>query len=201
MIQSEVINYLRQICRSVNPLVVLGDFNLPNINRSNPGLTKLDMLNNYFLDAIMDEIGLYWLVAQLTRQNIFDLAFVTCPNNVYQCCFEALLATSDHSSISLPIIIDISETENAIEIQKNIKFGKVNNAHAFSLLGSVDWRSVFADCGHVDDYVEVFMHIIDSMLMLSFPEHRFRPNKLRSLMSRDARRLILKKTGSAEAHD
>ena len=190
-----LMNYLHKASSGADSFIVLGDFNFPNINWANPSYTVRDGLSDSF-QAAMDEIGLFQLVNQPTRNNnILDLALVSCPVNISDCSVRAPIGNSDHSAVAITLNVDLlnAHYSNNAQIIRKFDCNRVDIGQAAKIIGNICWRSVFSECRHVDDYVSTFMAIVTDALSQSTPTHRVRLNKPRSLVPKDVRQLILKK--------
>ena len=77
--------------------------------------------------------------------------------------------------------------------QCNIDIKSINVLLAAILLASVNWRSVFANDRHIDDFVCSCMHILSDVITQSAPATSTRINKAKSILPYHIRRLIIRK--------
>ena len=109
---SSDIDYLKELERSLSliertgnnlSILLLGDFNLPQIVWSTPSPTCPDSLSSTFC-AIIADYFLHQLVLQPTReQNILDLVFITAPELVKDLEICLPIGGSDHCSIEFKL--------------------------------------------------------------------------------------------------
>ena len=77
--------HLTQINEAANNLIILGDFNFPHIDLTNPSYTKRDGLGDIF-QAALDDMGLFQCVTKPTYNNhILDLALLSDFNCLIEC--------------------------------------------------------------------------------------------------------------------
>ena len=72
-----LIQHLAQINEAADNRIILGDFNFPHIDWTNPSCIKRDGLGNIF-QAALDDMGLFQCVTKPTHNNhILDLALLS----------------------------------------------------------------------------------------------------------------------------
>ena len=98
--------------RSGNNLttLLLGDFNLPNVDWSNPSAPiGYDALSSTFC-SISQDYFFYQMVLNPTRDDkILDLVLSTAPDRLFDLGVNEGLGNSDHNSIEFLSLIHISE--------------------------------------------------------------------------------------------
>jgi hypothetical protein len=140
----------------------------------------------------MDYLGLTQIVDQPTRGNvILDLVLVSHPAEVVVCDVIPPIANSDHMALLLRIDIPFKSTSN--KNSDHVDFDRANVEYAAHMLSLINWIDEFAECRHVDDYVTAFMFILHEILQLSLPAIHRRPNKPRNLITKQIRKLVVKK--------
>ena len=122
-------------------------------------MTKCDGIHNEFQGA-MFEMSLVQFVHVPTRgENILDLVFVTCLNNVVDCEIISPISTSDHRAILHRHLLYSNLKEVREESFDDLDFRRMDVGRANACLCSVNGRSIFATARTVDDYVAKFMAV------------------------------------------
>jgi hypothetical protein len=187
------IEQLEAINSSADVRILAGDFNLPHINWVKPSLTRRDNVSNVFQQAC-DEMGVTQCVTSNTLGNhVLDLVLLSHPNNLAECKCCPPIATSDHQAVLFAVSM-----KRAIQTRKQRSvqpiFDKADLQYAAQQLLTVNWRIVFSNDRHVDDYVASFMSVFVSILTKSLLANvsPSRPNHAR-IVPKHIRALTLKK--------
>ena len=97
-------NLIREVCQKFE-VVIMGDFNYPNIDWDNNVIAKGQGIE--FLE-VLDDCFLYQLVKECTRDNaILDLVLSSCEKRVHNLTVSDHLGESDHNSIKFDIIFQV----------------------------------------------------------------------------------------------
>ena len=78
-------------------------------------------------------------------------------------------------------------------LRGNIDAKSINVQVTAKFLASVNWRNVFANDRHVDDYLSSCMHILSDIITQSVSVTSARINKAKSILPKHIRRLIKRK--------
>jgi len=114
-------NLIREVCHK-NEVIIMGDFNFPNIDWENNLIVKGQ--GSEFLEVI-DDCFLYQLVKDFTRDNaILDLVFSSCENKVHNLTVCDHLGESDHNSIKFDVKFKVTEvnSERVVPCFRNVNF-------------------------------------------------------------------------------
>ena len=127
---SSDIDYLKELDRSLSliersgnylSILLLGDFNLPQIVWSTPSPTCPDSLSSTFF-AIIADYFLHQLVFQPNReQNILDLVFITAPELVKDLEICQPVGGSDHCSIEFNLKLKFQRPERSCRLVYNYR--------------------------------------------------------------------------------
>ena len=123
---SSDIDYLKEFERSLSliessgnnlSILLLGDFNPPQIVWSTPSPTCPDSLSSTFCAIIADYFLINQLVLQPTReQNILDLVFITAPELVKDLEICQPVGGSDHCSIEFTPKLKFSDQNVVVDL-------------------------------------------------------------------------------------
>ena len=112
--------YLTELTNSLEKLppsckiLLLGDFNLPNIEWTLVSPLQQDSLSDYFCDYIVNYFGLSQLVKTPTRGNaLLDLVLTNTPENISSIDIDCGLGNSDHNIIFFGFNVYISRPRQA----------------------------------------------------------------------------------------
>ena len=101
--------------------MILGDFNLPNINWTTGSATTSDCLHNYFTKTVKDNF-LWQLIDFPTRgENILDLLLTTIPTKLRHIHgFDDIIST-DHKLINFELDLKIPKKPKTMRTVYNLK--------------------------------------------------------------------------------
>lgn len=109
---SSDVDYLQELERSLSLIecsgsnlatILLGDFNLPNIDWSTPSPTCHDNLSSVLCDITADYFFNQMVLNPTRGNNILDLIFTTAPELISDLEISAPLGQSDHHSIDFKL--------------------------------------------------------------------------------------------------
>ena len=127
---------------SANDLILLGDFNLPEIDWLNTRALRQPNVYTLFMDIVHDNV-LTQLVKESTREsNILDLVLTTSPDYITDLSIEEPL--SDHNSINFSLSVNLTYVQRKSQRLFNF-YGKADRDHLRSLLSYIPWDCVFFD--------------------------------------------------------
>jgi Reverse transcriptase (RNA-dependent DNA polymerase)/Endonuclease-reverse transcriptase len=176
---------LEFMSRTVNMVVILGDFNIPEIKWDKRQVFNPETVSFNFQQTIYS-LGLSQLVKQPTLgNNILDLLF--CSHKPCIKIVEVLepFSTSDHNSIHF----QLSCSSVPLPSYRKLDFAKGDYDGMNLELSSILWPIAFCGCANVDDFYRVFHGIlaplIDKYVPLRKPPSRFRyPRNIRLLQAK-----------------
>ena len=127
-------------------ILIVGDFNLPQINWVTVTLLHNDKLTVEFLNCVLSN-NLEQLVVFPTREkNVLDL--ILCKNFEYwsQTFPEAQLVPCDHECIKLVVDVKITniKSDNTINKPSSFNFKLANYDHINSFLANINWFLLFS---------------------------------------------------------
>ena len=166
---------LRKLCSTEKHILLLGDFNLPDI--SWPYYHGPDnIINNSFLDFI-NSYGLSQLVATPTRgKNILDLLLTNVECNIADINVLPPIGYSDHAVVSFKILLDQIPTVGHTTSARNWK--RADYQAICSEMSLVDWNDVFQYCFSTNDCWNSFCNIVNTMIDKFVPVFTFTNNSL-----------------------
>ena len=131
------------------PLVIMGDFNLPGVNWYNSVPTAVNAHSqNEFLNVFLSN-GLIQTVFEPTRdENILDLVFTNETDLIRNVSVGAPLSSSDHQTVSffLNSVVAKRQTRSKMRLWAKSDIGAI-----CSHLEMHDWRNTFRLCKNVDE--------------------------------------------------
>ena len=156
------LNYLTELTNSLEKLppsckiLLLGDFNLPNIEWTLVSPLQQDSLSDYFCDYIVNYFGLSQLVKTPTRGNaLLDLVLTNTPENISSIDIDCGLGNSDHNIIFFGFNAYISRPRQAPKIVYYYKNANWTNFR--SDLSNSPWDTVFLN-GTLYSYISQMWH-------------------------------------------
>jgi hypothetical protein len=186
------IEQLEAINTSADVRIFAGDYNYPHIDWMRPSQTKRDSISNAFQHSC-DEMGLVQCVTCSTLgDNVLDLVLLSHLDSLLECKCCPPIASSDHQAVLFSVNMRKEGQGNTQQLAQP-KFDKADLQYAELQLSAVNWRKVFVNDRHVDDYVTSFMSVLIPVLTQSLPTTRTRSNKHKRTVPRPIRALILKK--------
>ena len=84
-----------------------------------------------------------------------------------------------------------AEKHNVLSLKIDVK--SIDLQLVSSLLTAINWRNIFANDRHVDDYVTSFMHVFNNAIQQSIFKDPLRNIKPKRILPKHIRQLILKK--------
>ena len=143
-------SFLDYYCNSKLPVVVVGDFNYPNIDWSVPVNTG-SICSSLFLTSILQN-GLTQLVNLPTRGNhCIDLVMVSDVSMMFD--ISPFVVSCDHSSVEFMVICPCNHPANSISYCRDIS--AANYPFMISFLLDIDWLMLQQSCS-VDEFWNVF---------------------------------------------
>ena len=148
---------LSYMCDVGHPVVVVGDFNLPDFDFPN-FVCPDSVIYTPFMQCFV-ETGLVQLIQTPTRgNNILDLLLVTEQLSVTEVCVDAPFSSSDHSVIMFnlcsPDYIPRDDADGYYDFKRTA-------FEPFALfLSGVQWPDLFSNCVTVDDFWMVFVEVL-----------------------------------------
>lgn len=184
-----LVDDLNQLIKRNLNYIILGDFNLPDIDWKLVFPLKNIEINNIFCDFVLEN-SLTQVVNFSTRQNnILDIILTNDIHQIISICPNYPFANSDHNSISFKIPINEKiDNQHACfyELYKHTDFLSMN-----TFLAEIDWAFLFRDCVHINDFWFIFkqtlLHCIDLYVPVRKQKVKF------YTLSRDIKKLQNKK--------
>ena len=169
------------------PIVLLGDYNLPNVNwniPSAPCAWEQDIILEKFL-----QLGFRQYVDEPTRENnILDLILCNSDNVVQNTSLLDPLSTSDHSMVCFNVSLCVSavpEREKFRMWKKCFYFGFERE------LERIQWSEIFKNSRNVDEMYDTFLRIFHTLVENFVPLHTHK--NICKPMSKFSRNLLLKR--------
>lgn len=156
---------LIHLCGVEGKIILLGDFNFPNIDWRN--LTGKNTADKVFLDFSF-ESKLFQVVDFPSRGNNFlDLIFASERQLVNNVVKEASFSTSDHSAISFSIDTNVHVLSQQPKLVRDYFKADYKKMNAY--FANVDWRHIFYGLGNIDSIYKAFLLVIHSAINLFVP--------------------------------
>ena len=167
------------------PMLLLGDFNMPDIDWSipfSPGLHGQDELLN-----VLVQHGFTQYVDMPTRGlNTLDLVLCNTQGKIHELKTHNPLASSDHNVISFKYLINFQRNPNVSRNwEKGFYFGIERG------LENVCWEEVFQETQNVDQMYVKFLNIFNNLVELFVPFSNSRARRTR--YSKNSRKLLHKR--------
>ena len=170
-----------------NHLIILGDFNIPEIKWSkNEDFPDGSIANNFI--NFTNDFGLYQHVHSPTLgSNILDLILSQHKECVINVQNSHPFANSDHDSLTFEILSSKPNVHDEVTPTRNFKKGFYEKINAF--LGNICWNDFFNDCANVQQFYDKFVSVLHNMIDLYVPFRKPRrsfryPKHLLKLQSR-----------------
>ena len=109
------------------------------------------------------------------------MALLVHTNRLIKCRDLAPIITSDlHQVIWFKVQVNLRAQQLLCPkaLSGNIDIKSTNVPLAAKFLASINWKNIFANDRHVDDYVSSCMHILSDIIIQSAPATSARINKL-----------------------
>lgn len=137
-----------------SPIFIVGDFNLPGINWSDPARVPGVGIESCFVDCCAD-VGLTQLILQPTQRagGILDLLLTGDPDLIDDLEVIPPPVFSDHMAITFRLMTDNSTPY----IDQKFRPGRLDEFAVMNHLQAVSWKYVFRDCTNVDDMYLAFI--------------------------------------------
>jgi len=153
-------------------VIIVGDFNLPDINWKFPSTVNTQGYSCEFIKRIEDNY-LHQMVQEPTRgragqrSNILDLILTNEENSVDNIVYEAPLGKGDHSVINFRIKIDCEA-----EVPKTIKYlyDKANFEDMRCFLKEKDWETEMYKLSNVEEKWKYFVQTYTSLVEQFVPK-------------------------------
>lgn len=177
-----------ELCELISSLgknnLIIGDFNYPSIDWANNSCDNkcrpfVDALSERFLHQIID-------FPTHIRGNILDLALTDLPERIINIEPIGNLGNSDHSIISLNIMLNVAFNQT----NEHVPDWNKCDVDSFSdFLTSVNWESEFIDKGTEECWI-YFKNRITQGMKSFIPNKRRRQNNKPPWMNRNILRLV-----------
>ena len=171
-INNTIINEINTGLQNIgnNPAIILGDFNLPDINWNlhigrNEDVEFLNCLHDNFLDQLIN--------FNTRGNNILDLLFTNDSNLVSSLTSSPPLDNSDHSSFIFNLNVSTQRNENK-ELKYNYNKGDFNKFR--TLLSEIDWVEKFEN-KTCNEMWEIFKLNLENTQNLCIPKVKIRSSK------------------------
>ena len=165
---------------SKGTLLIMGDFNYPNIDWS-----KLEAHGNdiMFRDLILDNYLIQHVKEPTRDQNILDLIFTSHNEMVEKLQIAEHLGNSDHNIIMWKLIVAVNRISNK-NCRKQYHKGKYNMMRNW--IGNIEWNNVFGDLD-INDKWTSFCNIITEAINLFIPVVEGQKLRFPKWLNREAR--------------
>lgn len=179
-------NYLNRICDVPYPVVVVGDFNLPNIDFSSFNCPS-DGIHDVLLDCFLEN-NMTQLVENATRgENILDLVLCSDKNLIQNVSVEEPFSDSDHSTV---IFSMIENSDKSYCDEEYYDFKSADYDGICNFLGNIMWDREFEGCTTVESYANLIYSALESAIFVYVPRRKRSiaksklPRKLRKLRAK-----------------
>jgi hypothetical protein len=147
-------------------LLIIGDFNLPNIKWNYLEFFHENTLPNEFVQ-LMNEFGLSQIVEKPTLgQNFLDIILCQHVDLISNLKNTEPFSTSDHDCL----VFDLSYTDNHESQNELIRdFSKGNYEMIESHLLAIDWHQSFSVCSNIEQFYNIFLDVLNQLISLYIP--------------------------------
>jgi hypothetical protein len=159
-------------CVSTKGLLLVGDFNIPDINWDFPNCSASSKESDFLLfsnDAGLQQINRF----QTRGKNILDLILTNDPLIISNVSLNHPLGSSDHDSLIIKIILTCNVDSNKLDARSTNESGyiwsKANWDGCVVSCLKINWSVVFSDCHSSNDCWNVFLMEISRILMTYVP--------------------------------
>ena len=170
------------------PILLLGDFNLPDIDWSVPCAKNAHGQEEYLLK--FQRNGFLQYVDCPTRgTNILDLILCNSPNLIYNVRVGEPLAASDHNMVLFNFLCNYKCGNNG---STNYNWRKCNFYDVARTLELVPWNALLGPAQNVDEMYSTFLNVFHHVAQIFVPVVGIRPLAKR-IMSRKRSKLLHKR--------
>ena len=189
-----LVNCLVDLCNTSVSVILVGDFNLPDIDWSFPDVTENNYISRFNLFIL--RYAFEQFVKTPTRgANLLDLIFCNDESVVTDVIVDAPFSTSDHNSVTFSILLPFAaKQEHLNDDSVRFNFSKADWPSVNQYLESVDWSIIFQDCESCDSLSSAFYSVVYDCFDRFVPRYKHKsisgrnrknyPAYLRKLMSR-----------------
>ena len=172
-------------------VLLLGDFNLPDIDWNVISPLHPSQLSDFFCDCIVNQFCLTQVVDSPTHSDsILDLILTDSPENIMDINIGECLGSSDHNIINFTLVTQVTRPLQPSKLVYNYKNA---NWDCFRTeLSSAPWDSVFAD-NNTDNIWERWKHLFFKAVRNNIPSKRIKPRKNVPWITSHIRRLFHKR--------
>ena len=155
------LNRVKNICHVIksisvldDPLLVIGDFNMPRICWQSAFFPEGETSESLFFNTCEDE-NLFQMINEATHKagGILDLLLTSCPELISDMHIFPAPIPSDHYAIGFNILC-----ENHFPILPiKLNYRHIDEAAVATHLNSIDWYLFFSGCGNVNEMYTTFV--------------------------------------------
>jgi hypothetical protein len=159
--------------------LIIGDFNMPNIDWSIPCCTKTDIVHDLFLEQILSA-GLTQCVHEPTRiHNTLDLIFTTVPDRICNVRTCAPFSNSDHTSVTFSLDTYGAPTDSSLTAE-NATYLDFTNADFRNIslaIRTTDWHTLFNEANNIQACWDIFTTKLYSLVKQYVPTRKCKQSK------------------------
>lgn len=173
-----------------HPYLLLGDFNLPDIDWTVPTCLNNRGKQNQFLEMFLSYGITQKVLVPTRKKNTLDLIFESQEGLVIECLTDAALATGcDHDIVRFNANINVCFCNEEL-------FDDWNNADYSGMkvmLDTISWRALFQNCSSVNDKWCVFKTVMQDMFNVFVPKRSNKSTPKRQSFPKEIQKLLIKK--------
>ncbi len=164
----ELIEYLESALATTVPVIVVGDFNLPNIDWNTlTALPRAAPAERQLLNCVITQ-GLEQLVLQPTRHdNILDLVLTNRPGFVHSLTVSPPIIPSDHQMVTFDVITSAPTPCGVSATFRNFKKGDYGSMNVY--LAQIDWVALFEAESTAQGMWDVFTNVVVAAINIFVP--------------------------------
>ena len=148
------------------PIILCGDFNLPNIDWSVIFPTISTPVNNELCDLVRDNC-LTQLVSTPTRQHhLLDLLLTNRPNMISNVCVIDNLPSTDHDAIHFTLNVTVSLESPCKRVLYNYK--RADMSAFLETLSRVPWH-IIESASDIEESWQLFKDLFFSVVDMTIP--------------------------------
>jgi len=172
------------------PVVLCGDFNLPNIDWSIVFPTASSPVSREFCDLVRDNCLSQLVSAPTRHHHLLDLLFTNRPDLISKVCVVDNLPSTDHEAIHFMLNVIVPPQSPCKRILYNYK--KADMSVFLETLSHVPWHLI-ENATDIEESWQLFKDLLFSVVDMTIPRLKWRKWKLKHWFSYETIHLIRQK--------
>lgn len=188
------------LCLCPHPVVLVGDFNLPDIDWNDLRISEETSKESVFVNTCLSN-GLYQLVSEATRKpsgSLIDLLLTTEPGIIDHVCVIDPPVRSDHQAITFSLLGSVADSSSS----QSFDFRRADFEAISANLCLVSWDVFFQSCSSAEEMYAQLVEFLHYLISLFVPIRRNSSNVLHGGLKLHVKKLEerLKRSFSSSLH-